>query len=455
VRRSAQLASLLSIAEIACGGGPEPSAVPTPAPAPFEASAPAEGRPWVDSLPVSTRVVGRLEGGVLSWLWSLRDLRTVTESAARCRVDLARDVRRIGFALADPGEASIDVEGDLTLDDARCMFAPDASAKGAVRWGHLVILDRAGGGGVRLVTPGLLGPGAGLEPALAKRWTAASLQSGSALVARLSDPSSDQVNGRWLVASWGNEAIATISLDPAHARAASSTANDLIAGLAEKGALPAGFEAHADSGELALEWKTPLDASLARAIHDHALTLSWVEDSAMLPTLLSGEIIALVPRVGPPRRGEVTSYTVDGRSSTYIGRVIGLEGERVRMKERELSIDGAYAPSVLVDPTYASPDFDTRTPEPPAELWRETVGEHTHEVVRSPVGFGALSSDVYDVRVPKGHVLVLGDHRDNTLDSRRLGPVPIARLGWKAAFVVMSISPRESIRWERMLLPID
>lgn len=430
-----------------CGGGLEPSALPPPAgPAPAGGDA-AAAPDWLAALPAGTRAIARLEGALLEWVWSLREMRLIAESAARCRVDLAKDVRTIDVALAEPFELSIDVDADVTLDDARCMFSPDPSAEGAVRHGPLVIVPRAGGG-IRAATPAALRGGSGAPPDLAMRWRDASAR-GSAIVGRLDDEGQ-----AWLEASWGGEARAVITVGARAAPAAALMVTS-VATLAAQGAVPSGFEARAEGDLLVLRWDTPLAADLVAVLRERLITAAAIESSSMNPTLLPGDIVALTPPVGPPRRGEVASYRVDGKQGTFIGRVVGLGGERLRIDGRSISIDGSPIVTNLVDPTYTSPDFDARSPEPPAELWEEVLDERAHDMLLSQRGFGAQDGQVLDVRVPKGQVFLLGDHRDNTLDSRRLGPVPEDRLGWRPRVTLLSLSPQGALRWERTLAPIE
>ncbi|HET7543786.1 MAG TPA: S26 family signal peptidase [Polyangiaceae bacterium] len=51
--------------------------------------------------------------------------------------------------------------------------------------------------------------------------------------------------------------------------------------------------------------------------------------------------------------------------------------------------------------------------------------------------------------VPDGHVLVLGDNRAASVDSRRFGTVPVADVKAVARQVWFSIS-RDGVRWERL-----
>ena len=160
----------------------------------------------------------------------------------------------------------------------------------------------------------------------------------------------------------------------------------------------------------------------------------------------------------------------------YVKRVIGLPGDRVGLGEGIVSVNGEPLRTErigdFVEPFVArgSPPGRPRCANRPAgsgadctkELYRETLpGGRQHMLVNIE---GTVTEPLWpefrtSFEVPEGHVFVMGDNRDNSVDSRKIGFVPLENLIGRADIVVLSSDgPFWAVwdwRWDRFLTMID
>lgn len=156
--------------------------------------------------------------------------------------------------------------------------------------------------------------------------------------------------------------------------------------------------------------------------------------------LFSGRIFA-----AQPRRGDLVVFR-SPRDATldYVKRVVGLPGDRIQMKGGVLYINAtAVRRERMSDFEYAS-DRQLML----AKRWRETLP--------NGVSYETLDQEIADTPeflVPPESYFVLGDNRDNSLDSRfprELGYVPSENLIGRVALIFFSVGPGGLLRDERI-----
>ena len=172
------------------------------------------------------------------------------------------------------------------------------------------------------------------------------------------------------------------------------------------------------------------------------------------PSLFSGRIFG-----SAPERGDVVVFRLPKDDSTdYIKRVIGLPGDRIKVLDGLLYINGTPVKRERVE------DFidDENGGSERVRRWRETLPNGVTYQTLDLQDNGFLDN-TQEYLVPPGHYFMMGDNRDNSTDSRVLaavGYVPFENLVGKAQIIFFSIGDGEpawhiwswpwSVRWSRL-----
>jgi len=189
-----------------------------------------------------------------------------------------------------------------------------------------------------------------------------------------------------------------------------------------------------------------------------------IPSGSMLPTLENGDLILVnkfeyglrlpiidkkVLPIGEPKRGDVLvfRYPVDP-SVDYIKRVVGVPGDVVLYQNKTLYINGQEIQHTR-DGDYFEPDRSAYVGR-----YSEQLGTVKHDILlnkQARQDFMPISDYPYrnnceylgnGVRctVPPGHYFMMGDNRDNSLDSRYWGFVPEQNIVGRAFFIWMNFS---------------
>lgn len=187
-----------------------------------------------------------------------------------------------------------------------------------------------------------------------------------------------------------------------------------------------------------------------------------IPSGSMIPTLLVGDLILVnkfhygirLPVINlkitegtAPKRGDVMVFRYPPQPSLdYIKRVVGVPGDEVAYLNKRLTINGKPLE------TTALPEFFDEDTMRYFKQFEETLGEQKHRLlnddgrpafVPGASEFEFKNNCRYSVegvvcKVPEGHYFMMGDNRDNSLDSRYWGFVPDKNIVGKAFFVWMN-----------------
>ena len=127
-----------------------------------------------------------------------------------------------------------------------------------------------------------------------------------------------------------------------------------------------------------------------------------VDGESMQPTLYTDEYVFMEKVTywfSEPQRGDIIICSYPGHTDTYVKRVIGMAGDRIRITDGVLYINDV-----------ANYDYFS----------------------------GIMNSDMDEVTVPENHVFVMGDNRNASMDSTSpsIGPLPDSMVQGKALFVI-------------------
>ncbi|WP_343585006.1 signal peptidase I [Herbaspirillum sp.] len=194
-----------------------------------------------------------------------------------------------------------------------------------------------------------------------------------------------------------------------------------------------------------------------------------IPSSSMVPTLLVGDLILVnkytygirlpiinkkIIEVNDPQRGDVMVFkypkdmTVD-----YIKRVVGVPGDKIVYKNKRLTVNGEEI-SYKALPDYLDEENLTYYKQ-----WQEKLTGVEHRIltderapnfVPNPDAFPhhelcTYNAEGFACTVPQGEYFMMGDNRDNSLDSRYWGFVPDRNIVGKAFFVWMNLGDLKRI----------
>jgi signal peptidase I len=129
-------------------------------------------------------------------------------------------------------------------------------------------------------------------------------------------------------------------------------------------------------------------------------------------------------------------------SQNWIKRVIGLPGDTVEVRDSQITINGAPVTADETGPFVGNPGRaeDADLLYNGATIWKEHLGNVDHQIARMPTRMltNPIPNALVPSVVPKDCYLVMGDDRENSLDSRWWGCVPEKNLAGKAFLIWMS-----------------
>ena len=164
-----------------------------------------------------------------------------------------------------------------------------------------------------------------------------------------------------------------------------------------------------------------------------------IPSRSMVPTLLVGDQLVVnkfiygikipyfrntILSITDPQRGDIVVFIYpQDRSLDFIKRVIGTGGDKIEIKDKKIFING--------------------------KVFTDNIGIYSDKMIY-PASLQPRDN-FGPVTVPKGSLFVMGDNRDESMDSRFWGFVDLKDVQGKAFIIYWSWNPDEqNIRWQRL-----
>jgi signal peptidase I len=138
-----------------------------------------------------------------------------------------------------------------------------------------------------------------------------------------------------------------------------------------------------------------------------------------------------------PKRGDLVVHICPfDRHLNYIKRIVAVAGDTVEMKDNHLYIHGRELPRrKLPESAFDNIRITVKGQPLEGEFFEETNGNVKYNIFLAALSSDKKTGDFEKITVPEHYCFVLGDNRNDSIDSRQFGPVPLATIKGRADYI--------------------
>lgn len=183
-----------------------------------------------------------------------------------------------------------------------------------------------------------------------------------------------------------------------------------------------------------------------------------VPSGSMIPTLLINDYLSVnkhayalkIPatdivfyKIASPQRGDVVVFTPPHTGREFwVKRIIGVPGDTIRFEQNTLTVNGKQVPSTDL----GAYNEQSNQPWAQDDQRKEQLNGIEHRILQDPNGGNPQSFGEWIV--PKDKYFVMGDNRNNSLDSRFWGFVDENAIKGRVGHILFNTSTPDKRVWK-------
>ena len=163
---------------------------------------------------------------------------------------------------------------------------------------------------------------------------------------------------------------------------------------------------------------------LVAGVHGSIYEAFYIPTSSMSPTILNGDRILVKKLLSPdhfPERGDLIVFRnpTSSEAIAFVKRVVAVAGDQIEISGERVLING----NELKRDRVPNESLKHLGDQLGGQVVFEVNSGHRYLVAYDDTAEEESGQSVFEATVPEGHVFVLGDNRNRSMDSRQFGSI--------------------------------